>query len=299
MTDIANAIERTRSADNLIVSEEARKLGTPIPADNAQPPAQESESKIVEAPIPEELPDEQESLPEAAEKKPDSQEENQKDSASEKAPLDVDEYGNPVEKSKTYTEEEVQAMIRKRLKDRHAEQPAPAAQEKKAAQTGEETDIAWKDELKEVIKETAQEVERESREKEWRRNEEVAHAEFESKFSTSMQKYGDFENVVAGKPITAAMMVATRDMRDPAAFLYAACKQNPGEIERIAKIPNAVTQAVEIGRLEERMKKARVITSAPAPAKRISGDATFEPPRQDIDSLIHSHGKSKIRDNRK
>jgi hypothetical protein len=285
MTDLA--IDRTRSADNLIVSEEARKLGTPMPGEVANKPIEEKlEDNINPDTSQEEIPVSLE-VPEEKKEDTSSVDEN------------VDEYGNPVAKAKTYTEEEVQAMIRKRLKDRHIEQPVQAPEKKPAPVEGEESETNWKQELKEVIKETAQEVEKETQEKQWRRNEEIAQVEFESKFSTSMQKYSDFEKVVSGKPITAAIMVAARDMQDPAAFLYAACKQNPGEIERIAKIPNAVTQGVEIGRLEERMRKARVITTAPVPAKRISGDATFEPLKQDIDSLIHSHGKSKIRDNRK
>lgn len=293
MTDV-----RTRSADNLIVSEEARKLGTPMPEQATKQIEPQPDSNINSDTTQEETPVAQEAPEEKTEAQTESQTEDKPIEDAPSSDENVDEYGNPVAKSKTYTEEEVQAMIRKRLKDRHAEQPVQQ-EAKKATEATPENDVAWKDELKEVIKETAQELQRDEREKEWRRNEDVAHAEFESKFSTSMQKYSDFEGVVGGKPITAAMMTATRDMRDPAAFLYAACKQNPGEIERISKIPNAVTQAVEIGRLEERMKKARVISNAPPPAKRISGDATFEQPKQNIDSLINSHAKSKIRDNRK
>jgi len=86
-----------------------------------------------------------------------------------------------------------------------------------------------------------------------------------------MSKYQDFRDVVGSKPITNAMLMAIRNIENPAAFIYAASKQHPQEIERIAKLDH-YDQMVEMGRLEERMKKARTATKAAKPVISPKGD---------------------------
>ncbi len=289
---------RIKSADDLIVGEEARKLGTPLPTPTPEPENTGTEEKA-ESNIDQASETEADGKEEKeTEQQPENREQDKSSDDTPSSDENVDEYGNAVAKKKTYTEEEVQAMIRKRVRDKHAEQPAPV-QTPPAQPAQADTDESWRHELKEVIKETTQEVQAEEQRKQQERAQAQRTAEFELKFETGMAKYKDFENIVSGKPITGAMMAATGEMTDPAAFLYAACKQNPGEIERIAKLQSATAQMVEIGRLEERMKKAKLITHAPTPAKRISGDASSEMPKLDIDQRIASHAKSKIINNRK
>ncbi len=297
---------RTRSADDLIVAEEARKLGQPTPEPVRKPPEQKEDNNIPEETTQEETPDYQaepeEETVEQQETK--SEQQSSEDTSTGDAPSseNVDEYGNPVGKQKTYTEEEVQAMIRKRLRDKHAD---PAGQQQAVQQAAQdfkadpESEESWEKQLGDFVEKKINDLSVKKQQQAWHEAEQQSQADFESKFTTGMQKYGDFENVVSGKPITTSMMMATRSMQDPAAFLYAACKQQPAEIERIAKIADPYAQVAEIGRLEERMKKARVITSAPRPATRISGDTTSEQPKQSIDELINSHAKSKIMGNRK
>ena len=62
------------------------------------------------------------------------------------------------------------------------------------------------------------------------------------------------------------MVIATRGMQDPAAFIYAAAKTQAPELERISRIQDPISQVVELGRLEERMRKSRAsVSQAPRP----------------------------------
>jgi hypothetical protein len=268
-----------KSADDIIVQEESKKLGREIPVAEAAP----VEDTAIEAPEPDDPAPNAEpaELPLAAEADTDETE---------------DDYGNKVSKPKMYSEEEVQRMIRERLSRGRQTQPEQeqvqeAAKDFKADPESEES---WETQLGDFVENKIAQIEQKRQQKAWQEQEKLSQDDFEEKFTSGMGKYHDFENVVKGKPITASMMMATRSMENPAAFLYAACKQQPAEIDRIAKIQDPYAQIAEMGRLEERMKKSRVLTAAPKPAKRISGDRTDDAPRQSIDSLIAQHAKDKI-----
>lgn len=215
---------------------------------------------------------------------------------------ETDEYGNELPKQKVYTEEEVQAMIRKRLKLHHEEkqqqqqyQPPQQQQSSGDFQHDAESDIPWEVQLENHIKQTVQKIEHEKQQQQWQREVERAQAEFETKFTTGMSKYSDFVNVVADKPITNGIMMAVRNMADPAAFIYAAAKQQPKELERISQIQDPYTLAAEVGRLEERMKKARNVSSAPKPLSKTKGDVAEKGNmKASIDDLIRIHAKSKL-----
>ena len=73
------------------------------------------------------------------------------------------------------------------------------------------------------------------------------------------------------------MTIASRAMKDPAAFFYAAAKRAPQELQRIAQIPDQYVQMVEIGKLEERMKQSKSgnATKAPKPLGRIQEDGSI------------------------
>lgn len=273
-----------KSADDIIVQEEAKKLGREIPA---PAPVEEEvtaqSDTAIEAPEPDDPAPAAEpaELPLAAEAE---------------AETDEDDYGNKVGKPKMYSEEEVQRMIRERLQRGRQSQPEQTQVQEAAKdfKADPESDESWEVQLGNFVENKIAQIEQKKQEKAWKQQEELSQAEFEDKFERGMSKYQDFDNVVKGKPITASMMMATRSMENPAAFLYAACKQQPGEVERIAKIQDPYAQIAEMGRLEERMKKSRVLTSAPKPAKRISGDTTDAAPKHSIDQLIAQHAKDKI-----
>lgn len=287
------------SADDLIVKMEAEKLGKAIPdVPKEEPKAQSEETPPTEAkdtPAQEQKSDE----PEEPEAEKEGTEEEPKESKSEK-PSDeasdddeeLDEYGTKVGKAKLYTEEEVQSMIRKRLKDSHADKEVQEVA--KDFTPDPNSDDTWEAQLEDVIEKTIQKRESKRVNEEWQREEQASQAEYEIKFTQGMTKYKDFKQVVGNKPITNAMMLATRSMKDPAAFIYAASKQHSKELERIAQIREPVTQATEIGRLEERMKKARIIPQSPPPSRKLKGDASSEMPQVSIDARIASHAKDKI-----
>ena len=294
----------TRSVDDLIVRVENEHLS----ADTAQPqPAPEPEhapEPVAAAPEPEVadpkddyLPEE--SVPEAAEAKEEASAEDDGPAGDPVVAGPVDEYGNPVEKQKTYTEEEVQRMIRDRLsRGRHAEQPTQqqvqqATEDFKADPNSEDS---WEVQLEQFIDKTIEKRQAKQSEVQWRQQEAAKQAEFESKFSTGMSKYQDFHQVVQGKPITDAMMLATRDLENPAAFVYAASKLHASELTRIAQIPDARTQAMEIGRLHERMiKNRRSVSAAPKPVAPVKGDMPVKQHEHpSIDHRIQQHAKQKF-----
>jgi hypothetical protein len=193
------------------------------------------------------------------------------ETAQEEAPesTELDDYGNPVEKKeRVYTEAEVQAMIRKRIKEKHEpQQPAPQPQYESPI------DDNWEHQLESFVEQTLSKREQKLQEERWKAHEQETQANFEIKFNTGASKYKDFEQVVVGKPLTPQMVLATRGMNDPAAFIYAAAKTQAPELDRISKISDPYVQAVELGKLEERMKKARPINSqAPKPIANIKGD---------------------------
>jgi hypothetical protein len=218
---------------------------------------------------------------------------------------ELDDYGNKVPKSKVYTEEEVQAMIRKRLKLHHEERQAPPPPQYQPQQQqyqpqeeishDQSSELPWEVQLEGHIKQTVQKLETEKAQHAWQAEQQRAQQDFESRFTNGMAKYADFTDIVAGKPITNGIMMAARSMADPAAFIYAAAKQQPKELERIAAITDPYVQAAEVGRLEERMKKARTISKAPKPPTQTRGDiADKGATKASIDDLIRHDAKRKL-----
>jgi hypothetical protein len=91
-------------------------------------------------------------------------------------------------------------------------------------------------------------------------------------------------------------------MDDPAAFLYAAAKRQPKELERISKLRDPYAQMTEIGKLEERMRRNKSTTNAPRPLGRTQDDApskevkkSKEPSIEDLIRQSESKKLSKMR----
>jgi hypothetical protein len=218
-------------------------------------------------------------------------------------PADVDEYGTEIAKQeKVYTQAEVDARIneaiRKRLKER-AETPVepqyqPQYQPQAEVQPAASDD--WEAQLESFIESTLSKREQKAQAEQWQRQEQEAQANFEIRFNQGMAKYQDFEQVVMGKPLTPQMVIATRGMSDPAAFIYAAAKTQAPELDRISKIGDPYAQAIELGRLEERMRKARsTVSKAPRPIEAPKGDVSEKVQRTwSIDEkLRHAESESK------
>ncbi len=206
----------------------------------------------------------------------------------------TDDYGTPVDepKERIYTESEVQQMIRDRL-SRVKQEPAPQPQQ----ETTLENDN-WESQLESFVEQTLTKREQKMQKQHWQQEAAQQQAEFEIKFNKGASKYADFEQVVMGKPLTPQMVIATRGMNDPAAFIYAAAKTQANELDRISKIGDPMTQAVELGKLEERMKISKKnVSQAPKPIADVKGDyveKTNNKPRN-IDDLLRQEEKIRSR----
>ena len=217
---------------------------------------------------------------------------DEKDSIEEpEKEYDEDEYGNTKErmskgmkerldrKEKQHQREIEQREIeinnlRSQLKNEGASREVQQAA--KDFEYDPESSGDWQQQLASFVKQTVSSMSREEAETRQRHEDAQLQHEFESKFKTGMEKFSDFSDVVSALPfqISNPMTLATRAMADPAAFLYAAAKRQPAELERISKIRDPYAQMTEMGRLEERMRKNKPTTSAPRPLGRTTEDST-------------------------
>ncbi len=265
-----------------------------ITGQQTQPIVQEEVSKEQPKPINDPVP-EPESLPIAAEEKP------QEEIKEQKSDSPIDEYGNPIEKPKMYSEDEVQRMIRERLsRGRHTEQQPTGSQISKATENFKadpESEESWEVQLENFIDKTIEKKQIKHAEQQWRQAENIRQAEFEEKFNSGMNKYNDFHQVVSGKPITDSMMLATRTLDNPASFIYGACKLHPQELQNIANMGDPYAQAAAIGRLHEKMVKNRgVLSQAPRPLDVPKGELPNKTlDKLSIDQRILEHAKQKRR----
>lgn len=206
----------------------------------------------------------------------------------------IDEYGNPIEKPKMYSEEDVQRMIRDRL-SRGKQQEQLKTTETESTKPVQEGEEQWEQQLESFIEKTIEKRNTKLSEQKWREQEIKRQADFEARFHSGMERYQDFNKVVEGKPITDSMMLASRSLEQPAAFIYGACKMFPQEIERISRIPDERAQILEIGKLEERMKKVRSAIQGSKPLESPKGDLPNKnQSKPSLDYLISQHAKQKF-----
>ena len=231
------------------------------------------------------------------------------DKASEAKPLadvseddDHDEYGNVKPAAKTYSEEEVNERINKAVRERMSRgdrnNPAPDVRQpaKPEFEYNAESDESWQHQLESFVEQTVSKMSSKKEQQAQQARDQQAHQDFETKFHQGMDKFADFRDVVGAQNVTDAMTIATRSMKDPAAFLYAASKRHGAELQRIAQLPDQYAQMMEIGKLEERMKKGKVSTKAPAPVSRTKETGSMkieggnkEPTIEDL--IAHSNAK--------
>jgi hypothetical protein len=194
----------------------------------------------------------------------------------------TDEFGNEVAPSKTYTEEEVNQLMRERFN-----RTAKEAQRQDPKPEQSQTDENWEAQLEGFVENTVKKMTHKEQEALRRHRDEQNHQEFQVKFTTGMNKYKDFQEVVSQAPISDDMLLSTKKMKDPAGFIYAASKTQKKELERISQIDDGLSQALEMGKLEERMRKVRTGTSTPKPVGEIKGDVENKSYiRPSVDDLI-------------
>jgi hypothetical protein len=263
----------------------------------------------------ERAPDPEPEAPESPEPKSAPESESEPEPENDNDDGDSDEYGNPIKKQepKTYTEDEVNERINRAVRERmdRMERNKPTQEQKQQAeQAGFEYDRNaegnWQQQLKdfiahtykEITQEEQQEKQRQAQEQQMQR-EQAAMQDYEQKFSQGMQRFDDFIEVVGNKQLTDPMVLASRSMRDPAAFFYAAAKNHSAELDRISKLSDPYQQMTEIGRLEERMKKSKPTSKAPKPISRVTGDMSDRSDEsRNIDDLIMLDAKQKFSHNR-
>jgi hypothetical protein len=214
----------------------------------------------------------------------------------------IDEYGNPIAKPKMYSQEEVNRMIRERLsRGKYSQEQERQVQKsthnyQQQANNYESGEEDWQHQLDNFIDQKLERRERESHERAWREQEMKRQSDFEDKFTSGMERYSDFRDVVGGRPISDNMMLSIRGLDNPAAFIYGASKLHPKEIDRISQIVDPYQQASEMGRLHERMvKERRVAVNATKPLETPKSDISSKVNnRPSIESLIDQHAKQKI-----
>lgn len=196
---------------------------------------------------------------------------------------ETDDYGNPRATSKTYTEDEVSEIVRKRLarfeRAQGMQQPAqPQAQQQyqnpyTTQQTAPPGDLSDVDAFLEERLTTIQMKYVQQQETAQRQIEERA---FEEKFINGAQRFNDFREIVVAQKVTDHMAQALKGIEDPSAFIYAASKRAPEELARISQMKEPYAQIVAMGKLEEKLKRSPNITSAPKPIERARGDVYTE-----------------------
>lgn len=210
----------------------------------------------------------------------------------------LDEYGNPKERMSKGMKERLdrkEKQFQREIEQRDAELQALRQQ---LAQQGASREVqqaakdfkydpndegSWQQQLTDFVKQTINSVKSEEKQKANEQQEHQAQREFHKKFSTGMERFDDFREVVGKMPMDDAMTLSLRGMADPTAFIYAASKRNPQEIERISKMPDPYARMVEMGKLEERMRRAKPVTKAPRPLGRTKEDtvAKVKPKEKD------------------
>lgn len=193
---------------------------------------------------------------------------------------DYDDYGNAKAAPKTYTEEEVNERINKAVRERLArgdnknQQPTQqqVAQQAQEFEYNPDSSEPWEGQLEKFVEKTISKLGQKQVQQQQEQRDQQVQAEFEDKFSQGMGRFSDFREVVSSQPITDPMTYALREMADPAAFIYAASKRNPAELQRIANLASPNAQMIEMGKLEERMRKGAKGTTAPKPVSKSRDD---------------------------
>ncbi len=221
---------------------------------------------------------------------PDSDEESSEDQEQKEDAPEVDEYGNEKERMSKGLKDRLDRKEKQHQREIEQREREIEALRQQMAQQGANREVQqaakdfeydpdaggdWQQQLASFVKQTVNSMTREQEETKTRQQEAKVQSEFESKFRDGMSRFDDFTDVIQSLPceISNPMTLATRSMENPAAFLYAAAKRNPQELERISKIRDPYGQMMEMGKLEERMRKNKPATKAPRPLGRAPEDA--------------------------
>lgn len=245
------------------------------PLGTTTPPPPESQGV---APEPEQNVPQETLETESSYSEPEESHSEPKEEAQEKTESSLDEYGNQSSKEeKLYTKEEVNAMVRDRLSRGHhgQQQNQQAEQQPQGFEYKENEAGDWQQQLEAFTEQVIAKREQKLIQQQQQYREQMAQQQFQAKFEQGIEKFSDFAEVVDTTKFTDAMVLATRGLNDPAAFVYAASKRAPQDLERIARINDPYAQMMEMGKLEERLKKAPPVSKTPKPSTKIKEDLTI------------------------
>lgn len=238
--------------------------------------------------------------------KDDSEEEHTKEP-------EYDDYGNNKTPAKTYTEDEVNERINKAVRERLArldnknQQPTQpqVTQQAQDFEYNPDSEESWEGQLEKFVERTVSKISQKQIQQQQQAKDEAHQADFEDKFSRGMGRFSDFREVVGSQPVTDPMTYALRGLSDPAAFIYAASKRHPQELSRISQIGDPAAQIMEMGRLEERMRKSSPGTKAPKPISKSREDSSLpvkgkktEPSIEDLIANADSKRKQQLNQKR-
>lgn len=195
---------------------------------------------------------------------------------------ETDDYGNEKPAPRVYTEDEVNEMFRKRYKrgaqqpEQQYQQPPQQQQNQQQFEYNPDSGDNWQQQLEQFVEQTIDKRTQRQVSQQHQQQELEAAAQFRDKFEQGMNKFTDFYDVVSAQPVDEAMTLALRAVNDPASFIYAASKRHPQELQRISQLRDPYAKIAEMGKLEERMKKAAIATKAPRPVGRSADDAPIK-----------------------
>ncbi len=229
----------------------------------------------------------------------------------ERTKEEIDEYGNKKEPENKAMRDRLSRQARKYEAEidqlrRELEQRQVAPEIQKAAKdfkydATEEGD--WQQQLASFVKQTVNSMQSEEQSRQAARTEQEAYRAFERKFKDGMDRFDDFHDVVSHQPIDDAMTLALRALDDPSAFIYAASKRMPEELGRISKLRDPYARMVEMGKLEERMRKSQNVTKAPRPLSRTTDNGALpttkkskEPSIEDLIAQSEAKKRAQLKD---
>jgi hypothetical protein len=202
---------------------------------------------------------------------------------------DEDEYGNKKERMSKGMKERLDRKEKQYQRDIEQRDHELQVLRQQLASKGASTEVqkaaadfkydpndegSWQQQLTDFVKQTVNGMNNETQQRERAVKEDQVQREFHKKFTSGMDRFDDFREVVGAQPMDDAMTLSLRAMADPSAFIYAASKRHPQEIERISKLPDPYARMVEMGKLEERMRRNKPTTKTPRPLGRAKEDAT-------------------------
>lgn len=212
----------------------------------------------------------------------------------------LDDYGNET-KERMYTWEEVQeaqknavsSAFQKRFKN--SKNPPDYSQDVEESVMDEvnenyqhdpNKDGNWQEQLEDFVIKTIDKRQQNAEKQKMQRLEQERNNKFAEKFNTGAERFKDFEKIVTKESVTPTMVMATRGMKDPAAFLYAANKKAPEKLAKIKNMSDPYEQAHAMASLENslRVNKKKNSNAPTPPSKTPHGTAPVG--EQSIDALI-------------